>query len=97
MISPATPSRSCSAMRAFGVELDAGGTDLLGGLAGRCQQAHGNGRADAVDHEDIAHLVVVLHARRPVLVLLVDAVHVGAGRLGDVGVGGEDGLVHASS
>src|SRR5262249_10918990 len=61
--------------------------DLFGRLAGRRDQAHRNGLVHPGDHEEVAGLVVVVHVRRRVTERRIDAVDVGVGWFGDVGIG----------
>src|SRR5439155_13794850 len=73
------------------LEADIVHRQLLGLLAGGGDEPHGDGLVEAVDHEHVAALGVAHEPRRAVLEAPVDAVDVGARRLGDVGVGGDDG------
>ncbi len=76
------------------VEAHAGRADLLRRLAGRRHEPHRHRRRQTLDEERVAELVHVLHHRRLRLPLRLDVVDVGVRRLGDVGVGGDDGVVH---
>src|SRR5262245_3798091 len=76
------------------VELGAEDGDLLRGLPGRGDQAHRDRLLHAVDHEDVAELLVADHPRRAVAEGGLDPARVGVGGLGDVGIGGEDREVH---
>ena len=61
--------------------------DLLGRSTGRGDEPHRHERLTVVHEHDVAERLVMLEARRAVAVRGVDAIDVGAGRLGDVRVG----------
>jgi hypothetical protein len=67
---------------------------LLRRASGGSDQPHGDRPVEALDHEDVAALVVAHHPRRAVEEAPIDAVDVRPGRLGHVGVGGDDGCAH---
>ena len=68
------------------LELHARDRELLRTLPGRRKQAHHDRPLHAIDDEHVA-LVRVDHVRRGVFVLVVDTIHVRAGRLGNVRIG----------
>ena len=73
-----------AAMEVF--ELRAEDTKLFGVDAGGRRESDRDGTREVLDDEDVAELLVAHHMRRAVIVLGVDPVHVGAGRLCDVGI-----------
>jgi hypothetical protein len=79
------------------LEADAPHGQLARVLTRRRDEPHGYGLGHAVDHEDIASLGVPHDVRRAVAEAPVDAVHVGARRLGHVRVGGDDRGAHGRS
>ena len=69
--------------------------EVLRALPGSRDEPHGDRLVEAVDDEEVTALRIVHHVRRAVAKALVDPIDVGAGRLGDVRVGGDDRLRHA--
>ncbi len=76
------------------LELCANRLELAGVFASRCRQRDVDRAWKILDQKNVAELLVMNHVRGGVFVLRVDPVHVGTGRFGDMGIGGDNWFLH---
>jgi hypothetical protein len=75
-------------------EVQASDRDFFGWFSRGGNEAHRNRNIHAVDHEEVAHLVVANHVGSLVLVMLADSRRIGVRGFGDVRVGRKNGFGH---
>src|SRR5271156_2218991 len=69
------------------LELRAGGPEIFRVLAGGGGERDVNRTREVLDDKDVAELLVMNHVRSSILILVIDSIDIGVGRLGDMGVG----------